>query len=216
MVWPLTRLSRGTARVMAQPAPLMSAFIDAVDQAIREQRPHDGMSAMQRAWLAFCVTAVLVTNSMCWARFACASLETYSLAALSWMFRHRKIPWDALLVASVRVILRHDGLTCGSLVIDDRDHKRSKSAKTLAHLYKLRDKESGGYVWGQSLVFLLVVTPDLTLPVGFAFYQPAPELSAWYTQEKALEKPEVPPKPRPPKPLPNPSYPTKQARALRL
>jgi hypothetical protein len=202
--------------VIAQPAPFVSAFVDAVDQAIREQSPHDGMSAMQRAWLAFCVTAVLVTNSICWARFARASLGTYSLAALSWMFRHSKIPWDALLVASVRVILRHYGLTCGSLVIDDSDHKRSKSANTLAYLYKLRDKESGGYVWGQSLVFLLVVTPDLTLPVGFAFYQPAPELSAWYKQEKALTKQAVPAKQRPPKPPPNPSYPTKQALALRL
>ena len=146
--------------VIAQPAPFVSAFVDAVDQAIREHSPNHGMSAMQRAWLAFCVTAVLVTNSICWARFERASLGTYSLAALSWMFRHSKIPWDDLLVASVRVILRHYGLTCGSLVIDDSDNKRSKSAKTLAHLYKLRDKESGGYIWGQSLVFLLVVTPD--------------------------------------------------------
>ena len=55
----------GTAMVIAQPAPFVSACIDAVDQAIREQSPHDGMSAMPRAWLAFCVTAVLVTNSIC-------------------------------------------------------------------------------------------------------------------------------------------------------
>ena len=73
------------------------------------------------------------------------------------------------MVASVRVILRHYGLTCGSLVIDDTDNKRSKSAQTLAHLYKLRDKERGGYVWGQSLLFLLVVTPAIPLPVGFTF-----------------------------------------------
>ena len=127
-----------------------------------------------------------MTNSMCWARFARASLGTYSLAALSWMFRHRKIPWDELLVASVRLILRHYGLSCGSLIIDDTDNKRSKAAKTLAHLYKLRDKESGGSVWGQSLVFLVLVTPPITLPVGFAFSQPAPELSAWYKQDKIL------------------------------
>jgi len=194
----------------------MSAFVDAVDQAIREPRPHDGMSALQRAWLAVCVTAVLVTNSVCWARFARASLETSSLAALSWMFRHRKIPWDALLVASVRVILRHDGLTCGRLVIDDSDHKRAKSAKPLAQLDTLRDQERGGDVWGQRLVLLLVVTPDLTLPIGFAFYPPAPELSAWYTQEKALKKPAVPPQPRPPNPPPKPYDPTTQALALRL
>jgi len=95
----------------------VSAFIDAVDEAIRAQSPSHGLSAIQRTWLAFCVTAVLVTNSICWARFERASLGTYALAALSWMFRHSKMPWDELLVASVRVILRHYGLTSGSLVV---------------------------------------------------------------------------------------------------
>ena len=184
--------------VIGKPAPFVRAFVDTVDEAIREQRPSHGMSTMPRAWLACCVTAVLMTNSICWARFARASLGTYSLAALSWMFRHSKIPWDALLVASVRVILRHYGLTCGCLVLEDTDHKRSKSAHTRAHLYKLRDKESGGYIWGQSLLLLLVVTPAITLPVGFTFYQPAPELSAWDKQAKALKQHGGPPKERPP------------------
>jgi len=98
---------------------------------------------------------------------------------LSWMCRHSKMPWDKLLVASVRVILRHPGLTSGTLVLDDTDTPRSKSAKALAHLYKLRDKERGGYLWGQSLVFLLLVPPTISIPVGFVFSQPAPELSAW-------------------------------------
>src|SRR2546428_5497394 len=140
----------GTPMIIGKPAPFVRAFVDVVDGGIRLNSPSHGMSAMQRAWLAFCVTAVLVTHSMCWARFERASLGTYSLAALSWMFRHSKMPWDEILVASVRVILRHYGLTCGSLVIDDTDNQRSKSAKALAHLYKLRDKESGGYISGQS------------------------------------------------------------------
>jgi hypothetical protein len=202
--------------IMGKPASFVSAFIDAVDDAIRAHQPHHGMSAMQRAWLAFCVTAVVVTNSICWARFARASLGTYSLAALSWMFRHSKIPWDELLVASVRVILHHHGITSGSLLIDDTDNPRSKAAHTLAYLYKLRDKESGGYLWGQSLVFLVLVTPKISIPVGFAFYQPAPELSAWYKQEKALKKQGIPKPQRPPKPPPNQLYPTKQHLALRL
>ena len=202
--------------ILGKPAPFVRAFIEAVDTAIRTYQPHHAMSATQRAWLAFCVTAVLVTNSICWARFERASLGTYSLAALSWMFRHSKIPWDHLLVASVRVILRHHGITSGSLVIDDTDNQRSKAATALAHLYKLRDKESGGYLWGQSLVFLLLVTPKISIPVGFVFYQPAPELSAWYKQEKTLKKQGVPAKQRPPKPAPNPQYPTKQQLALRL
>jgi hypothetical protein len=202
--------------ILGKPAPFVSAFVDAVDAAIREHHPSRGLSAIQRTWLAFCVTAVLVTNSICWARFARASLGTYALAALSWMFRHSKIPWDELLVASVRVILRHYGITSGNLVVDDTDNQRSKSAKALAHLYKLRDKESGGYIWGQSLIFLLLVTPKISIPVGFVFYQPAPELSAWYQKEKALKKQGVPKKKRPPKPAPNPQYPTKQHLALGL
>jgi hypothetical protein len=52
----------------------------------------------------------------------------------------------------VRSILTAYGITGGTLVIDDTDKQRSKAATTLAYLYKLHDKESGGYVWGQSLV----------------------------------------------------------------
>src|SRR2546422_4683460 len=205
-----------TPMIIGKPAPFVSAFVAAVDEAIRVHQPSRGMSAMQRTWLAFCVTAVLVTNSICWARFERASLGTYSLAALSWMFRHSKIPWDQLLVASVRVILQHHGITSGSLVIDDTDNQRSKSAKALAHLYKLRDKESGGYLWGQSLVFLVLVTAKISIPVGFVFSQPAPELSAWYKKDKALKKLGVPKPQRPPKPAPDPRYPTKQHLALHL
>jgi hypothetical protein len=69
---------------------------------------------------------------------------------------------------------------------------QAATAKALAHLYKLRDKASGGYLWGQSLVFLVLVTAKISIPVGFVFYQPAPELSAWYKQDKALKKRGVP------------------------
>src|SRR5262249_19824058 len=152
----------------------------------------------------------------CWARFARASLGNYGLAALSWMFRHSKIPWDPLLVASVRGILRHHGITSGSLVVDDTDNPRSKSAKALAYLYKLHDKASGGSLWGQSLVFLVLVTPKISMPVGVVFYQPAPELSAWYKTDKVLKKQGIPTRQRPRKPAPHPQYPTKEQLALRL
>jgi hypothetical protein len=216
MVWPLTRLSMGTAMVMAQPAPFGSACVDAVDQAIREPSPHHGMAAIQRAWRACCVTAVLVTHAMGWARFARASLGTSALAALSWLVRHRQMPWQALLVASVRVSLRHDGLTWGRLVIDESDHQRAKSATTLAYLDTRRDHESGGAVWGQRLVLLLVGTPALTLPGGFACSQPAPELSAWSKQAKALKQPDGPTTQRPPQPPPQPDEPPTPELALRL
>ena len=120
--------------VLGKPAPFVRAFVDAVDAAIRPHQPRHALSVTQRTWLAFCLTAVLVTNSMCWARFARASLGSYAMAALSWMFRPSKIPWEHLLGASVRVLLRHHGLTSGSLVVDDTDNPRSKSAQALAYL----------------------------------------------------------------------------------
>jgi hypothetical protein len=206
----------GALMVIGQPRPFVRTFVDAVNAAITAHHPGHGLSALQRSWLAFCLTAILVTNAVCWARFERASLGTYSLAALSWMFRHAKIPWELLLVASVRVLLRHYGITHGSLVVDDSDKQRAKSAKKIAYLHYLRDKESGGCILGQSLVFLLLVTPKITIPLGFAFYMPAPELTAWYKQERTLKQQGIPRKRRPPKPPWNPQYPTKQELALRL
>jgi hypothetical protein len=130
--------------LVGKPAPFVSAVVAAVDEAIRAPQPHGGLSTIPPLWLAFWITAVLVTHSMGWARFARASLGTYALAALAWMLRHRKRPWDARLVARVRVRLRSHGLTSGHLMLDDTDNARSKAAQALAPLDKWRDKASGG------------------------------------------------------------------------
>jgi len=49
--------------ILAKPAPFVSAFIEAVDDTIRQSSPNAGMSAIQRTWLAFCVKELsLVPN----------------------------------------------------------------------------------------------------------------------------------------------------------
>ena len=151
--------------VIAKPLPFVSAFVDTIDKTIQAHAVGQRLSPMQRTWLAFCLTAILVTNAVCWARFERASPGTSSLAALSWMFRHAKLPWELLLITSVRVLLHHYGITHGSLVIDDTDKPRSKSPKHIAYLHKLRDKASGGVILGQHLVFLLLVTSKVTIPL---------------------------------------------------
>ena len=88
----------------------------------------------------------------------------------------------------MKVVLRRYGITKGSLEIDDTDNKRSKSTKAIAWVHKIKDKASGGYIMGQSLVFLVLVTPTITIPVGFAFYMPDPELTAWNKKNKQLKK----------------------------
>ncbi|MFQ5821983.1 MAG: transposase [Candidatus Heimdallarchaeota archaeon] len=164
----------------------------------------------------FCIMAILITNSVCWAKFERASLEKYSVAALSWMFRHSKIPWDLLLCMSVRAILHRFEITEGILVIDDSDKKRSKKTNKIDKVHKLKDKISGGFMMGQCIVFLVLVTPIISIPVGFAFYMPDPERTAWYKLIEKLKKQGVPPDKRPPEPLKNENYPTKQEIALGL
>ena len=201
--------------VLGKPAPFVSAFVNAVDEAIRAHNPATACPPCSVPGLRF-------VSPPFWSPTPSAghALHVPASAAIRWQlcpgcFATARFPgtssWWRVYGSSCATM----ACTLG-LVIDDTDNKRSKAAHTLAHLYKLHDKESGGYVWGQSLVFLVLVTPKISIPVGFAFYQPAPELSAWYKQEKALKKQGVPKKQRPTQPPANPLYPTKQALALSL
>ena len=160
--------------------------------------------------------AIIVTNSVCWSRFEKATMGRYSTAALSWMFRKSRIPWNLLLQISVAVILKKYGITEGCLGVDETDKKRSKRTKKIFRTHKVFDKSSGGYFNGQSIVFLLLITKSITIPVGFSFYKPDPVLSAWRKKDKKLKKKGVAKKYRPAEPARNPNYPTKSKLALNL
>ena len=149
--------------------PFVTSFIDELNRAINEYNPDKSLTCIQKGWLNFCIMAILMTNTVCWAKFERASIGKYSLAAISWMFRKSTIPWDILLVISTIVILRRYGINHGCLGIDDTDKKRSKSTKRISNVHKIKDKGSGGYIMGQSLVFLVLITPKITIPVGFFF-----------------------------------------------
>ncbi|WP_221895208.1 hypothetical protein [Bathymodiolus japonicus methanotrophic gill symbiont] len=55
-------------------------------------------------------------------------------------------------------------------------------------VYKQKHKGSGGYVNGQTIVLLLLVTSSITVPVGFFFYMPDPALKQWDKEDKRLKK----------------------------
>jgi hypothetical protein len=198
------------------PLPFVKEFVDELNNILEKEQSGHQLSRRQRGWLAFCLTGILVTNSVCWAKFERASLGTYSLAALSWIFRKAKIPWACLLQLGVTAVLRRYAITQGYLVVDDSDKKRCKVTKRIFKAHKLKDKTSGGYINGQNLVLLLLVTPQVTLPVGFAFYLPDPALMAWKKEDEQLKRQGLPPKNRPRKPTRAPAYPTKQGIALHL
>lgn len=199
-----------------EPLPFIKDFINQLDDSINGQESRQHLSITQRAWLAFCLMGILITNSICWAKFERASFGSYPRTALSWMFKHAKIPWEKLLTASVRLILKKYGILEGMLVIDDSDKKRSKSAKKIYQIHKFYDKTSGGYINGQEFIVLLLVTAQITIPVGFAFYQPDPVYSKWKKQDKKLKQKKIPKKNRPVAPPKNKEYPTKLEIALNL
>ncbi|MEZ4524461.1 MAG: transposase [Desulfobacterales bacterium] len=160
--------------------------------------------------------AVFITNSVWWTKFERAGVGQHSAAALSWMFRNSKIPWEFLPAAGVRFILNRFGITEGSPGIDDTGRKRSKKTKKISRVHKLKDRVSGGFVMGQCIVFLILATPKIAIPVGFSFYMPDPELTKWNKRKKELKKDGVPQKQHPRKPPKNVNCPTKQEISLKI
>ncbi len=60
---------------------------------------------------------------------------------------------------------------------------------------------------GQSLVFLVLITPKITVPVGFNFYMPDPKLKKWKQNDEKLRKKGLPKKDRPAKPEADKNFP---------
>jgi len=202
--------------IFFKPLPFVTTYVEALNDAIGRHNPGAGLSLTQRFWLSLCIMAILLTNSVCWARFERAGVGKWRLAALSWMFRHSRIPWEMLFMLSVNHVLEYHGIKKGILGVDDTDRKRSKVAPRIGYLHKLKDKTSGGFVMGQCIVFLILVTEVVTIPVGFSFFVPDPKLREWNKQNEKLKKLHVPARERPPRPQRDEDYPTKQEIALHL
>ena len=196
--------------------PFVENYLDELDKALRVYAPEKALSRTQRYWLGFCIMGILLTNSVNWAGFARSSLGQYKANALCWMFRHSKIAWELLFHMSLRIVLERYGITEGILAVDDTDKKRSKSAKKIYGLHKVKDKSTGGFFMGQGLVFLVLVTPRVTIPAGFAFHRPDPKLSQWYKENERLKRKGIPAPDRPKKPERSAKYPTMAIISLTL
>ena len=137
-----------------KPLKFINDYLSLLNESLEEECKGKGLSYIQKSWIGFCLMGILLTNTICWAKFERMSFMSYTQQALSWMFRRSKLPWDRLLQASVLMILRRFGIAGGYLVIDDKDIHRSKNARKLYRLHKMKDKKTAGYVLGQNIVFL--------------------------------------------------------------
>ena len=195
--------------IQAQLLPFIRDYIRLLSGSLAEHHPENRLTQKQELWLCFCLTGILLTNTVCWARFERASFGGWLLAALSWMFRKSKLEWDKMFVESIGVILEKYGIESGTLELDDTERERSKNAKRLYKLGKQKDKKSGGYFNGQSILFLLLVTDKVSIPVGFEFYKMDPQWKAWKKEDGRLKKRGVKKAYRPVEPARDPACPTK-------
>lgn len=203
--------------LISEPLPFVRAYLEALDEQLRTHcGAQRGLSRLQRHWLGFCLMGMMITESFCWARFERASAGRYSARALTWMFRCAKLPWSWLLQTSVTVVLQRYGISQGVLILDDVTNPRAKVTERIGYAHKIKHPSSGGFVNGQSLVMLLLVTERVTVPVDVRFYQPDPLYQRWRREDKRLRRQGVPKRQRPQPPAVNPRYPSKLDLALVL
>jgi hypothetical protein len=198
-----------------KPLDTCRKFITQVNESLQSIGARQ-LSAKQQLWLSLCITGVLVTNSVCWKWFERSCFGKYKANTISKMFCRTKVFWDTLLLASVHQVIKTYGITHGVLALDGTDNKRSKNTKKISKVHKLKDKASGGYIMGQELTFLVLITDKVTIPVGFEFYEPDPKMSQWYKANKAAKAQGIPKANRPQKPVRNAAYPTQTEVALRV
>jgi hypothetical protein len=103
----------------------------------------------------------------------------------------------------------------GALVIDDKNHNRSKNTTAIHGIHKQRDKMTGGYFMGQNFVMLYLVTEYFCLPISFLFYVPDPAMTEW-VREKKTHKKKFGKAPFRKPPERSPAHPTKSELALEL
>ena len=200
--------------MIANALDFIRTFIDLLDESLKGVGGR--LTKSQKAWLAFCLTAMIFTNTINWKAWERWSGGKYSDSALSKMLRQSLIPWNLLLFASTRLIISRYGIKEGVLVIDDSDHQRSKNTTHIAHVHRIKDKKYEGYFKGQNLIFLLLVTDKITFPVGFSFYEPDPTLQQWKEKDRELKKQKVNKTQRPRQPAKNKKYLSKLEIALDL
>jgi hypothetical protein len=202
--------------MFADSMPFIVQYISELAQELHHRYPEHHLSGIQQKWLCFCLTGMLLTGTLCWSAFKRMGLGAYDIGALSWMFRNSKLPWSCLLHASFSLLMRIFNLKSGVLVLDDSDHRRAKTTTRIFGTQKIFDKKTGGYYNGQCLMFLLLVTETVTVPLGMRFYRPDPCYRAWEKEDKRLAKAGIKAAQRPKAPAPDPDYPSKSALALAL
>ncbi len=126
--------------IVGKPFAFLIDYVSQLSDMMENSQIKAGMTCGRKNWLAFCLTCVIVTNSICWRKFSRVSLGSFTDALLSWYFRS-PMTWELLLSNSVKLILNKFAITEGLLLIDDTGKKRSKVTKQRTGIHYFKSKE---------------------------------------------------------------------------
>ena len=68
-----------------------------------------------------------------------------------------------ILMASILNIFKQYEVTNGTLALDGTDNKRSKNTQKIAKVSSIKDKASGGFIKGQELTILVLITDKVIM-----------------------------------------------------
>jgi hypothetical protein len=202
--------------LIANDLPCVRGFIEELNAELISGDGHEGLTNSQKDWLSFCMIGAIVTNSLCWAKFERATTNNRSKARTSYMFCNSSMPWDLLYNAGIRCIFKKYKVKTGRLILDDTDCERSKNTTAIFGVHKQFDKKTTGYHFGQNIMFLVLVSDEITLPVGHRFFIPDSAQQIWKIEDKDRKLAGQPKGSMRPKPSEDPKFPSKHKIALDL
>ena len=189
---------------LIEPIKFINSYVSSLADSLNEQGYQ--ITKIQHFKLAMMLSVILLCNRVCWSDVEITTLGKQTSKSTWWFANKSDIPWNKLFLASVQMMLKFYGITEGVITIDETDNQRSKKTPFIGFAHKYFEKKTGGYKNGQEIVFLVLVTSTITIPVGFEFYEPDEGISAWKKADQKLKKEGIPKKDRPKSPIASESY----------
>lgn len=89
------------------------------------------------------------------------------------MLRRSKIPMEKLFWGGIKLSFKLFKIKEVVVACDDSERERSKNCRFLPFVRKTICKATGGWVQAQNLVFIILVTNRVSIPVWYCFHRPS-------------------------------------------
>ena len=131
------------------------------------------LTSKQAKLVARLLSGILLLGAFKVSRIAALFLMEISPPAIYAMLRRSAIPFDKLFWGSLKLVIGLFGVRTVTIAIDDTERERSKGCRALPFVRKAVCKLTGGWIQVQNLLFFVLVTDKVTIPIWFSFHRPS-------------------------------------------